>query len=127
MRQATARPEIALVLLLLQATLWGLAGLSAIPFAIAGFRSMFVLSLATLALATAAAILGIGLHLRWRRARGWAIALESACLIGSVLQLALPIGASRGLVSTLVNVALPGCIIWLVRGRTMRAAFEPVL
>ncbi len=51
------------------------------------------------------------------------MALESACLAGALLQLALPIGANHGSVALLVNVALPAAVILLLRGKRMRTHF----
>jgi hypothetical protein len=119
----TSRPEAAFVLLLMQATFWVAAGLSAIPFALAGEVFMVVLGLASILLASLTCLLAIGLVRRWRRSRRWVIALEAVCLVGSVLLLAVPIGANRGPVSLLVNIALPLVVIVLLRGKRMRAAF----
>ena len=119
----TSRPEAAFVLLLMQATFWVAAGLSAIPFALAGEVFMVVLGLASILLASLTCLLAIGLVRRWRRSRRWVIALEAVCLVGSVLLLAVPIGANRGPVSLLVNLALPLVVIVLLRGKRMRAAF----
>jgi len=119
----TSRPEAAFVLLLMQATFWVAAGLSAIPFALAGEVFMVVLGLASILLASLTCLLAIGLVRRWRRSRRWVIALEAVCLGGSVLLLAVPIGANRGPVSLLVNIALPLVVIVLLRGKRMRAAF----
>jgi hypothetical protein len=68
-------------------------------------------------------VLAVGLIRRSRRARRWTLVLEIACLVGSVLLLALPIGANHGPVSLLVNVALPLTVVLLLRGKQMRAAF----
>ena len=119
----TSRPEAAFVLLLMQATFWVAAGLSAIPFALAGEVFMVVLGLASILLASLTCLLAIGLVRRWRRSRRWVIALEAVCLGGSVLLLAVPIGANRGPVSLLVNLALPLVVIVLLRGKRTRAAF----
>ena len=119
----TSRPEAAFVLLLMQATFWVAAGLSAIPFALAGELFMIVLGVASLLLASLTCLLAIGLVRRWRRSRRSVIALEAVCLGGSVLLLAVPIGANRGPVSLLVNLALPLVVIVLLRGKRMRAAF----
>jgi hypothetical protein len=123
MSTQTSRPESAFVLLLMQSTFWAAAGISAFPFALAGEVFMVVLGAASLLLASFGSLLAIGLVRRWRRARRWAIALESVCLVGSVLQLAVPIGANHGPVSLLVNIALPLAVIGLLRGKKMRAAF----
>jgi hypothetical protein len=53
------------------------------------------------------------------------LALEILCLIGSALVLLLPIGANRGPVALLVNVALPAAVIWLLWGKRTRSLFSP--
>lgn len=123
MSTQTSRPEAAFVLLLMQATFWVTAGISAFPFVLAGEYAMAALGAATLLLATFACVLATGLVRRWRRCRRWAIAFEAACLGGSVLLLAVPLGANRGPVSLMVNIALPLIAIGLLRGKKMRAAF----
>lgn len=119
----SSRPEGAFVLMLMQATFWVAAGISAFPFVLAGETFMALLGLASLVLAAAACVLAIGLIRRWPWSRRWAIALESVCLVGSVLLLVVPIGANRGPVSLMVNIALPLGVIVLLRGKAMRAAF----
>lgn len=109
------RPEAAFVLLLMQALLWTVAGISAIPFAIAGEVFMLGLGLASLLLALATVLLAIGILWRRNRARRWAIRLEVICLAGSLLLLALPLGANRGPVAWMTNVALPVALILLLR------------
>ena len=120
----TSRPEAAFVLLLMQSTFWIAAGISAFPFAIAGEVFMAILGAASLLLASFGCLLAIGLVRRWRRSRRWALALEAVCLGSSILLLAIPIGSNHGPVSLLVNVALPLTVIWLLRGRPMRALFS---
>jgi hypothetical protein len=119
----TSRPEGAFVLMLMQSTFWVAAGISAFPFVLAGETFMALLGVASLVLASFACVLAIGLVRRWRRARRWSIALESACLVGSILLLVAPIGANRGPVSLMVNIALPATVIVLLRGESMRAVF----
>ena len=111
------------MLLLIQATFWVTAGLSAIPFALAGEVFMVVLSLASILLASLTVWLAVGLVRRWHRSRRWVLALETVCLAGSALLLAVPIGANRGPVSLLVNIAVPLSVIVLLRGKRMRSAF----
>ena len=123
MRDTTSRPEGAFVLMLMQSTFWVVAGLSSLPFALAGETFMVVLAALSLLLATFACILAIGLVRRRHWSRRWSIALELVCLLGSVLLLAVPIGANHGPVSLLVNVALPVSVVVLLFGKRMRAAF----
>ena len=113
--ETASRPEAAFVLLLMQSLFWLVAGISAMPFAIAGEPSMAVLGLATLLLALGSCLTGLGLVRRRRWARGVAIALEVICLFGTGLLLVVPIGWNRGLVSILVNAALPLAVIVLLR------------
>src|ERR1700694_2497646 len=106
MAGSSSRPEAAFVLLLMQSLLWTVAGISALPFALAGEVVMVGLGLASLLLALApcppaSAILG-----RRNRARRWAMRLEIACLAGSLLLLAVPIGANHGPVAWMTNVGL---------------------
>ena len=111
----SARPEAAFVLLLLQALFWTSAGISAIPFAIAGEVFMLALGMASLLLGLGTCLVGIGMLWRRRWARRLTIGLEALCLAGSLLLLALPVGANHGLVSWMVNVGLPAAVIVLVR------------
>jgi hypothetical protein len=103
------------VLLLMQALLWTVAGLSAMPFALAGEVYMLGLGLASLLLALATVLIAIGILWRRNRARRWAIGLEITCLAGSLLLLAAPIGANHGPVAWMTNVALPVALIVLLR------------
>jgi hypothetical protein len=123
MSDRSSRPEAAFVLMLLQSTFWFAAGVSAFPFLLAGEVWMAALGIASFVLAAVGCLLAIGLIRRSRRARRWTLRLEGACLAGSVLLMALPIGANRGPVSLMVNVALPFAVFALLRGRRMRAAF----
>ena len=109
------RPEAAFVLLLMQAMLWTVAGISALPFVIAGEVFMLGLGLASLLLALATCLLAIGILWRRSRARWWAMRLEVTCLAGSLLLLLLPLGANHGPVAMMTNVALPGALIVLLR------------
>jgi hypothetical protein len=111
----SSRPEAAFVLLLMQALLWTVAGISALPFAIAGEVFMVGLGLASLLLALTTCLLAIGILWRRNRARRWAIGLEIVCLVGSLLLLAVPIGANHGPVAWMTNVALPIGLIILLR------------
>ena len=123
MEKETSRPEAAFVLMLMQATFWVGAGLSAFPFALAGEIYMIALGLASLVLAAFAGTLAVGLVRRRPRARRRALVLEVACLAGSLILLAVPIGANRGPVSLLVNVGVPMVLIVLLRGKRMRTIF----
>jgi hypothetical protein len=120
----TSRPEAAFVLLLMQAMFWVIAGLSSIPLAFGGEIFMLALGTATVLFGLFTAVMGIGLLWRRRYARRLVIGLEVACAVGSLLLLALPIGANHGPVSWLSNVLLPVAVILLLRGRKMRAVFS---
>jgi hypothetical protein len=99
----------------MQSLFWAIAGISAMPFALAGEVFMVGLGIASLLLALATCLLAIGILWRRNRARRWAIRLEIACVVGSLLQLALPIGANHGAVAWMTNVALPVALIVLLR------------
>ena len=103
------------VLLLMQSLCWLIAGISAMPFALAGEVYMGALGLVTMLLSLATLLLGIGVLWRRRRARSWTIALEVLCLFGTGVLLVLPIGFNAGIVSLLVNAALPTAVIVLLR------------
>ncbi len=119
----TSRPEGAFVLLLLQSIFWVVAGLSALPFGLGGELHMAALGLVTLMFALVTCLVAIGVLWRRRWARRVALTLEVVCVIGSALQLLLPIGANRGPVALLVDVALPVAVLWLLWGKT-RAFFN---
>jgi len=119
----SSRPEAAFVLLVLQATFWVGAGISAFPFVLGGEVFMAGLGVASLLLAATACALAAGVVRRRREARRWALVLEWACLVGSLLILVLPIGGNRGPVSILTNVALPLTVILLLRGKGMTRQF----
>ena len=112
---SSSRPEAAFVLLLMQSLLWAIAGISAMPFALAGEVFMVGLGLASLLLALATCLLAIGILWRRNRAQRWAMRLEIACLVGSLVLLAVPIGANHGPVSLMTNIALPIALIALLR------------
>jgi uncharacterized membrane protein YhaH (DUF805 family) len=113
--RTSSRPEAAFVLLVVQAMLWTVAGISAIPFALAGEVFMLGLGISSLLLALATTLLAIGIVWRRRRARRWAMRLEIACLVGSLLLMAVPIGANHGPVAWMTNVLLPVALIVLLR------------
>ena len=102
----SSAPEIASVLVVTQASLSLVAGLSAIPFGIVepGFR---VLSLVTILVAIAMFWLARNLRRQRRWARRWVTALEALSLAASLLLMVLPIGAVRGPVPVLVNLVMP--------------------
>lgn len=108
------------MLLLMQALVWMIAGISAAPFALAGEPFMAILALATLLFALGTVLCAIGVLWRRPAARGLAVGLEVMCLLGSGLLWVLPIGSNTGLVSTLVNVVLPIAVIVLL-GKDRRA------
>ena len=103
------------MLLTMQALLWTVAGISALPFALAGEVYMVGLGLASMLLALATCLIAIGILWRRNRARRWAMRLEIACLAGSLLLLLAPIGANHGPVAWMTNVALPVGLIVLLR------------
>jgi len=113
--EGSGRHEAVFVLLLMQSLFWLIAGISAIPFALAGEVFMAPLALVTMLLALLTCLVGIGALWRRRWARASAIAIEAACLFGSAVLLLLPLGFNRGPVSLMVNVLLPVAVILLVR------------
>jgi len=119
----SSAPEIASVLVVTQASLSLVAGLSAIPFGIVepGFR---VLSLVTILVAIAMFWLARNLRRQRRWARRWVTALEALSLAASLLLMVLPIGAVRGPVPVLVNLVMPAAVLWLLWSRSGRAAFR---
>jgi hypothetical protein len=119
----TSRPEAAFVLLVLQATFWASAGISALPFVLGGEVHMLALALASIAFAGGAVWLAVGLVRRRRWARRATLIIEWITFAGSLLLLVIPIGANHGPVALLVNIALPLAVILLLRGRGMKARF----
>src|ERR1700688_5257199 len=99
----------------MQSLLWAIAGISAMPFALAGEVFMIGLGLASLLLALATCLLAIGILWRRNRARRWAMRLAIACLVGSLVLLVVPLGANHGPVSLMTNIALPIALIALLR------------
>jgi asparagine N-glycosylation enzyme membrane subunit Stt3 len=120
---APSAPEIASVLVVTQASLSLVAGLSAIPFGIVepGFR---VLSAVTILVAIGMFWLARNLRRQRRWARRWVIALEALSLVASLLLMLLPIGAMRGPVPVLVNLVMPAAVLVLLISRSGRAAFK---
>ena len=121
--RASSRPEAVFVLLLMQSIFWMIAGLSALPFALAGEIHMIGLGVVSLLVALSVCLIGIGVLWRRRWARRTALVLEIACLVGSALVLLLPIGANRGPVALMVNVALPLAVVSLLWGKKTRSLF----
>lgn len=119
----SSRPEMAAVLLLVQAGAWALAALGTVPLAVGGERAMWVVAGLTAGLVALALLLAASLGTRQRWARRPAILLEGLCLAGSLLLLVLPIGTPRGLVPFMVDVALPAVLLVLLLGRGGRQAF----
>lgn len=113
--ETSSRPEGAFVLLLLQTMFWFIAGISAVPFALAGETALIGLAMASMLLALCTLLVALGVLWRRRWARGTALALEVVCLVGSALLLWLPIGSNHGPVSLMVNVLLPLVVIVLLR------------
>lgn len=120
----SSRPEIAFVLLLIQASSWFLAGLSAALFGLAGQPGLLVAATMTMLLTSVSLLLAVGLLERRRWARRGAVWLEVAAVVGFLLFLALPIGSSRGLVPLLTNLLLPLLLLRLLAGKRARAAFR---
>ena len=118
----SSRPEMAAVLLLVQASTWVLAGLGAAVITL-GEPAMAVPAMLTAALVACCLLLAAGLVGRRGWARAWTIALEWTCLTGSLLLLILPIGAPHGLVAVLVDVGLPVAVLCTLSGRRGRLAF----
>jgi hypothetical protein len=113
--EVSSRPEFAFVLLLLQAAFWAIAGISALPFALAGEHAMGVLGGVTIGFALVTCLVALGVLWRRKWARRFAITQEAICAAGSLLLMLLPIGANHGPVSLMVNLVLPIAIILLVR------------
>jgi hypothetical protein len=107
----SARPEAAFVLVLIQSLVWAITGISAVPFALAGEMHMAALAVATMLLALGSLVCAIGVLWRRRWARGIVIALEVVCLFGTAVLFVAPIGFNHGLVSILVNAALPLAVV----------------
>ena len=76
---------------------------------------MLGLGISSLLLALATTLLAIGIVWRRRHARKWAMRLEIMCLVGSLLLMAVPIGANHGPVAWMTNVLLPAAVIVLLR------------
>jgi hypothetical protein len=105
--------EIASVLVVVQASLSLVAGLSALPFAIVepGLR---VLGVVTILLAAAMFWLARNLRRGRRWAWRWLVTLEVLSLAITALLTLLPIGAIRGPVPVLVNLVIPIAVVVLL-------------
>jgi hypothetical protein len=105
--------EIASVLVVVQASLSLVAGLSAIPFAIVepGFR---VLAVVTILIAAAMFSFARNLRRGRRWAWGWLVSLEVLSLAMTALLALLPIGTIRGPVPLLVNLVIPTAVVVLL-------------
>ena len=112
--KTTSRPEAAFVLLLMQATFWFIAGVSALPFVLGG--ELFMLVLAALSLGLAAFTIVAAIHLVQRRrwARRAVLILEWICVAGSLALFVIPLGANKGPVSVMANLVLPVAVIVLL-------------
>jgi hypothetical protein len=106
---------VAFVLLMMQCTFWGIAGLSALPFVLGGELFMFGLGIASMLFAFIMFLVAIGVLWRRRWARRSVMVVEIICLVGSLLLLVLPIGANHGPVSLMTNVLLPIVVFVLLR------------
>jgi hypothetical protein len=116
--------EIASVLVVVQASLSLVAGLSAIPFAIVepGFR---VLAVITVVMAAGMFWLARNLRRGRRWAWRWLVTLELVSLAVTALLSLLPIGSVRGPVPVLVNLVIPMAVLVLLaaaRSDARRAA-----
>jgi hypothetical protein len=114
------RAEMASVLMVIQGTLFLVAGLAALPFAIVEPWMRIEGPLTVLvAIVTYLLARGIRRHRRW--ARRCTLVLEPLSLLGSLLLALLPVGAVRGPVPLLTNLVLPAAIILLLVWRSRRA------
>lgn len=98
----------------MQSVAWAIAGISAIPFALAGELGMLALGLVTLLFAIGASFVAIGVVWRRRWARRVALVLEFMSVIGSLLLFVLPIGANHGPVALITNLVMPLVVIALL-------------
>lgn len=121
--QPQGAPEVASVLLVIQGSLFLIAGLSALPFGIVE-PAMRGEGLATILLAAATFILarGVRRHRRW--ARRWTMVLEILGVVANLLLMLLPIGALRGPVPILTNLLLPAAVVVLLASRASRRDFR---
>jgi hypothetical protein len=108
------------VLVVVQASLSLVAGLSALPFAIVepGLR---VLSLVTILIAVGTFWLARNLRRGRRWAWRWLVTLEVLSLAMTALLSFLPIGTIRGPVPMLVNLVIPTAVLVLLAAVTSDA------
>ena len=115
------RLTIAAVLLKIQATLFMIAGLTALPF---GIVEPFMRLEGAITILVAIALYVMARAVR--RERRWAFrgtkVIEWLSLLGSLVLAILPIGAVRGPVPFLTNLLLPAAILLLLRGAPRRRA-----
>src|SRR5258706_13603967 len=109
----TSRPEAAFVFLLMQATFWFLAGISALPFVLGGEVYMILLATFSFALAGFTVWSGMAVVPRHTSAPRAVLVLGWICLSGSALMFLLPVGANPVPVSRLVAVLLPVAVVLL--------------
>jgi hypothetical protein len=116
-----SRVEIAAVLVVLQASLSLVAGLSAIPFGIVepGFR---LLSAVTILVAVMMFWLARNVRRGRRWAWRWLVLVEVLSLTITVLLTLLPIGTIRGPVPVLVNLVIPWAVLVLLASGSRRPA-----
>ena len=116
--------EIASVLVVVQASLSLVAGLSAIPFAIVepGFR---VLAVVTILIAAAMFWLARNLRRARRWAWRWLVSLEVGSLAMTALLSLLPIGTIRGPVPLLMNLGIPLAVLALLAASDASPASRP--
>lgn len=121
--QTQGAADVASVLLVIQGSLFLVAGLSALPFGIVE-PSMRGEGLATIVLAAACFMLARGIGRRRRWARKSTLVLEILGMAANLLLLLLPIGALRGPVPFLTNLLLPAAIVIMVMTRASRLEFR---
>jgi hypothetical protein len=109
------RSEIARVLLLVQGSLFLVAGLGALPFGLVehGIR---IEGLATILLAAVLLAVARDFERLSAVARNWAFSLETFLFVGSLVLTVLPVGAIRGPVPLMTNIVMPLAIALLLRG-----------
>ena len=121
--QPQGAPEVASVLLVIQGSLFLIAGLSALPFGMVE-PAMRGEGLATILLAAACFVLARGIRRRRRWARRSTTILEVLGVTANLLLMVLPIGAMRGPVPFLTNLLLPAAVVALLMTRSSRLEFR---